>query len=172
MKPILEPIPQRQLDRPLSPELELLARWMDSAFHIPGVGVRFGWDVILGLIPGLGDSATSLVSLYILTAANRYGIPRVTLLRMAANIGIDYVVGAIPILGDAFDVYWKANQRNVALLREHVLTNPALERRARKRDWLFLAGLIVLLVTLLVGAVTISWYLLAWIGGVLFQPRG
>ena len=101
----------------LEPELEMLAHWMDSAFHIPGIGLRFGLDAIIGLIPGLGDTLTSLASLYILNAGRRYGVPRVTMLRMAANIALDYLVGMIPLFGDAFDVVWKANQKNVALLQ-------------------------------------------------------
>ena len=78
--------------------LELLAYWMDTAFEIPGLGIRFGFDAIVGLIPGLGDLITSLISLYILAAARRYGVPRGTLMRMAFNIGVDSVVGAIPFL--------------------------------------------------------------------------
>ncbi len=120
----------RRMGQELEPELELLAHWMDSAFHIPGIGLRFGLDAIIGLIPGLGDTLTSLASLYILNAGRRYGVPRVTMLRMAANIAVDYLVGMIPLAGDAFDVVWKANQKNVALLRRHVLATPAEERRA------------------------------------------
>ena len=110
------PRTSRRMGQELEPELELLAHWMDSAFHIPGIGMRFGLDAIIGLIPGLGDTLTSLASLYILNAGRRYGVPRVTMLRMAANIALDYVVGVIPFVGDAFDVVWKANQKNVALL--------------------------------------------------------
>jgi Domain of unknown function (DUF4112) len=151
-----------RLGQELEPELELLAHWMDSAFHIPGIGVRFGLDAIIGLIPGLGDTVTSLASLYILNAGRRYGVSRVTMLRMAANIGLDYVVGAIPLLGDAFDVVWKANQKNVALLRRHIEATPAEERRARRGDWLVLAGLVAVLALLLVGAVTVAWTIMGW----------
>jgi hypothetical protein len=75
---------------------------------------RFGFDAIIRLIRGLGDVLTSLISLYILAAARRYGVPRATLMRMAFNIAVDTVVGSVPLPGDGFDVYWKANVMNVA----------------------------------------------------------
>ncbi|HVX59744.1 MAG TPA: DUF4112 domain-containing protein, partial [Pirellulales bacterium] len=77
-----------EADRQLERELELLALWMDGVFRIPGVGIRFGLDSLIGLLPGVGDALTSIVSLYILSAASRFGIPRVTLARMAMNIAI------------------------------------------------------------------------------------
>src|SRR5579862_1986768 len=124
---------QRPSTRRLDPQLELLAYWMDTAFVIPGLGIRFGFDAIIGLIPGLGDILTSLISLYILAAARRYGVPRATMMRMAFNIAVDTAVGSIPLLGDAFDVYWKANVMNVALLRRHVFATPAEQRAARHK---------------------------------------
>jgi hypothetical protein len=154
--------------RRLDPSLELLAYWMDTAFVIPGLGIRFGFDAIIGLIPGLGDVITSLISLYILAAARRYGVPRVTMLRMAFNIAVDTTVGAIPLLGDAFDVYWKANVMNVALLRRHVLATPDEQRTARRKDTLFVVGLIVGLVTLLAAIAAIFCYLIARISMRLF----
>jgi hypothetical protein len=162
--------PQKPGD--LEPELELLARWLDSVFHIPGLGVRFGLDALLGLIPGVGDTLTSMASLYILNAGRRYGVPRITMLRMAANIAVDYVLGSVPFLGDAFDLYWKANLKNVALLRRHVLTTPVEERKARKWDGLFVAGLIVLLIVLLVGSVTIAWFVIASLAHLLASSKG
>lgn len=149
-------------DPVIDPELELLARWMDSVFEIPGLGIRFGLDAIIGLIPGLGDTLTSLISLYILGAARRYGVPRVTMMRMAANVAVDYVLGSVPLIGDVFDVYWKANLKNVALLRRHVLAAPHEARRARRGDWLFVAALIVALILLLIGSVTVAYFVLAW----------
>ena len=85
----------------VDPELEALADWLDTVFHIPGIGLRFGLDAILGLIPGIGDAFTSLASLYILHAATRYGVPRVTILRMGLNVAIDFLMGAVPVVGDA-----------------------------------------------------------------------
>jgi hypothetical protein len=159
---------RRRLGQELEPELELLAHWMDSAFHIPGIGVRFGLDAIIGLVPFLGDTLTSFASLYILNAGRRYGVPRVTMLRMAANIAVDYLVGMIPFVGDAFDVVWKANQKNVALLKRHVQATPAEERRARRGDWLVLIGLVTVLALVLIGAATVAWTLLGWFGHAVF----
>ena len=166
---VLTPEVMPQGHRELDPELEWLAEWMDSVFEIPGLGIRFGFDALIGLIPGLGDTLTTLVSLYILGAARRYGVPRITMVRMAANIALDYVLGAVPLAGDVFDVYWKANLRNVALLRRHLLATPAEERRARSGDWLFVAGLMMLLLTLAVGAVTIAWLLIAGLLHLIFR---
>ncbi|HTU23841.1 MAG TPA: DUF4112 domain-containing protein [Pirellulales bacterium] len=149
----------RRMNQEIEPELELLAHWMDSAFHIPGIGLRFGLDAFIGLIPLLGDTLTSLASLYILDAGRRYGVPRVTMIRMAANIALDYVAGMIPFVGDAFDVVWKANQKNVALLKRHVLATPAEERRARRGDWLVVAGLAAVLALVLAGTVSVAvWF--------------
>jgi len=126
-------------------ELERLALWMDSAFEIPGLGVRFGLDSLLGLLPGFGDALTSLISLYIIGMASRHGVSRVTLLRMGVNVVVDGLLGSIPLVGDLFDVFWKSNQQNVALLRRHLNEQPQTRRRARTSDWLFVCGLVFLL---------------------------
>lgn len=148
-------------------ELEFIARWMDSVFQIPGLGVRFGLDSLLGLVPGLGDAATSLVSLYILQAAQRSGVSRVTMTRMAVNTAVDFAVGSIPVVGDVFDVYWKANQWNVDLLKRHVNANPASVRQHRRGDSLFLAGLSVMALFCLVGSLTIAYWMFTWLGSLL-----
>lgn len=156
---IVETEPTRRgATRPLDPELETLARWMDSTFQIPGWGIRFGWDALLGLIPGVGDTISAIISLYILGAARRYDVSKITLLRMAGNIALDYVVGSLPLLGDVFDVYWKANQKNVALLQRDLLS-PTTGRRGRPSDWLFVGSLILGLILLLAGALTVAWWL-------------
>ncbi len=161
---------RRDSDRQLELDLELLARWMDSVFRIPGVGIRFGLDALIGLIPGVGDTLTSLVSLYILSSAARFGVPRVTLLRMALNIGVDWALGLLPVLGDVFDVGWKANQKNVALLRRHIMVTPAEERRARAGDWLFVGGLIAGLLVLLAGCLATAFFIASWLARALFAP--
>src|ERR1700741_4207774 len=98
--------------------LEHLAWLMDDLIRIPGLGWRFGLDALVGLIPGFGDTATSLASFYILASAVRYRVPKITLLRMGLNIGIDYLVGSLPLVGDLFDAWWKSNQKNIALVRK------------------------------------------------------
>src|SRR3978361_378970 len=101
MKPVkyIDEDRQLQVDR----GLDDLAFYLDDLFRIPGVGWRFGLDAIIGLVPNVGDTLTSFASFYILFAGVRYGVPKITLLRMAFNIGLDYFVGSIPIIGDAFD---------------------------------------------------------------------
>ena len=100
--------------------VRLLSRLLDEQFRIPGTTQRIGLDGLLGLIPGVGDAVGALLSAYILYEAIRLGAPRTVLLRMVANIGIDTVVGAIPVAGDIFDVAWKANKKNAALLHAYL----------------------------------------------------
>lgn len=100
--------------------LRRMASLLDSAFRIPGTEFRIGWDTILGLIPGVGDVATGLASASIVGYAARKGVRRRVIARMLANVGIDVLVGAIPVLGDVFDAGFKANLRNVKLLEREL----------------------------------------------------
>ncbi len=109
---------------------------MDEAFRVPGTRFRFGWDPIIGLVPGIGDAASSLLSLGIFWAAFRSGVPKIIKARMLLNLIIDTLVGTIPVLGDLFDVAWKANMRNLALLEKHTAVNA----RVGAGDWLFVVG--------------------------------
>jgi hypothetical protein len=140
--------------------LERLSWMMDDLFRIPGIGWRFGLDALAGLIPGFGDTATSLVSFYILVSAVRYRVPKVTLLRMGLNIALDYAVGALPVVGDLFDAWWKSNQKNVDLLRKRATVSAAEAREGKISDWLFVGVIIVALIGLALGAALISFYLL------------
>jgi hypothetical protein len=98
--------------------LDALATLLDTAFILPGTNVRFGFDAIIGLVPGIGDAITTAISLYIVHEARQLGAPLHVIMRMLANVAIDGFVGAVPVFGDAFDVMWRANRRNVRLLRE------------------------------------------------------
>ena len=160
-----DPGPRR--NQPAS-ELEQLARLMDAAFIIPGTNIRFGLDAVLGLIPGLGDAATSIVSMMILQAASRSGLPRTTMLRMAANVAIDFLLGSLPLVGDAFDVFWKSNQMNVDLLKRHLALTPVESRRARRNDGWFVALLGVGLLLILGACVTVAYWIIASVGRWLF----
>ena len=142
-------------------DLERLAHWLDTIFEIPGIRLKFGIDALLGLLPGVGDTASALASVYILQAASKYGVPRVTLARMTLNIAIDLVVGAIPFVGDLFDVYWKANRKNVELLRRHFKANPASERSIKRSDGLFVTGMIALIGILLFASITGAYFILS-----------
>jgi len=96
-----------------------LARLMDTAIAIPGTGIRFGADSIMGLFPGFGDMAAAAISLYIVNEARLLGVPNDKLIRMVINIGIDAASGSIPLIGDLFDVYFKSNRLNLELALEH-----------------------------------------------------
>jgi hypothetical protein len=140
--------------------LDRLSWLMDDLITVPGLGWRFGLDAIVGLIPGFGDTATTLVSFYILASAVRYRVPKVTLLRMGMNIGIDYLVGSLPLVGDIFDAWWKSNQMNVELLSKRATVSASEARKGKLSDWLFVGLLILLLAGLAVGAAAVSVYLL------------
>jgi len=137
--------------------LDALRRWariFDSAFRIPGTGITFGIDPILGLIPGLGDVASPVFSLFFLWHGLRLGVPKVVLARMFFNVLIDAAVGAVPVVGDLFDFGWKANAWNLALLERHAVPG----RRPTSADWL-----VVILCSLAVAAVAlVPILLLTW----------
>jgi hypothetical protein len=133
---------------------------MDDLFRVPVLGWRFGLDALVGLIPGFGDTATSLVSFYILAAAVRYRVPKITLLRMGMNIGIDYVVGSLPLVGDVADAWWKSNHMNLDLLKKRATVSTEEARSGKVSDWLFVGGIILGLIALAVGSASVSLYLL------------
>jgi hypothetical protein len=109
--------------------LDALATLLDTAFILPGTNVRFGFDALIGLVPGIGDAITTAISLYIVHEARQLGAPAHLILRMLANVVVDGFVGAVPLVGDAFDVLWRANRRNVRLLREWLAREDAYWRR-------------------------------------------
>jgi hypothetical protein len=111
-------------------DLRRLVRLLDSAVRIPGTRIRVGLDPLLGLLPGLGDSLSTLLSGWVVVRAAGLGASPATLARMLGNLLVDSVLGTLPVLGDLFDVGWRANQRNLALL-EGQLADPA---RRRRRD--------------------------------------
>ena len=100
--------------------IDALATLMDTAFVIPGTEVRFGLDALIGLVPGIGDAITTVMSLFIVSEARALGAPPTLIARMLANVALDSLVGAVPLAGDVFDVAFRANRRNMALLRAHL----------------------------------------------------
>src|SRR6266403_3655660 len=154
--PTLQPAQVGEVEQ----SLERLSWLMDDLFRVPGLGWRFGLDALVGLIPGLGDTATSLVSFYILAAGVRYRVPKITMLRMGLNIGIDYLLGSLPIVGDLFDAWWKSNQMNVGLLRKRATVDITEARKGRLSDWLFVGVLILGLIGVAAGTALVSIYLL------------
>lgn len=141
--------------------LDMLSRLLDTWFRVPGTNIRFGLDGIIGFIPGIGDFLAGAASCIIVVAAFFRGVPLVTVARMVTNLLIEIVVGAVPFLGNLFDIGWRANRRNYALL-ERSLT---YGRRDTWRDWLFVSALVLVLMTL----VMLPFFLFMWIGGSLLH---
>lgn len=98
--------------------LDRLSTRLDSQFRFPGTSLKFGWDTVLGILPGVGDAATAIPATYLLYKGYQLGARKRTVARMAVNTGVDLTIGAIPLLGDVFDLYFKSNNRNIALLRQ------------------------------------------------------
>ncbi|CAH2603997.1 conserved protein of unknown function [Rhodovastum atsumiense] len=116
-------------DRATLERLDRFATFLDSAVRVPGTGIRVGADAALGLVPGIGNLASTLLSAWLLREAWRLGVPVTLLLRMLGNIAFDSVVSAVPVAGNVLDVFWRANRRNVALLARH------LDGRATRHHW-------------------------------------
>ena len=133
------------------PLLALLARLMDTAFVIPGTNIRFGLDPIIGLIPGFGDTAGALVSTFLLLQSSRRGVPKIVLARMAMNVLINSAVGTLPVVGDAFSIYFKSNKKNYDLLQRHA----GAARARTTTDWIFVGGLILAML-LIVGLIVVG----------------
>ena len=140
---------------PSNEHLDYIASLLDDMFRIPGTQIRFGLDAVIGWVPGIGDAMAGFASFLIVFAAWRRGAQVVTLVRMIANVLLETTVGAIPLAGDVFHIFWKANRRNYLLLiREK--QQPGSNTR---RDWMFLA--IILFTVIAVVAVPIV--ILFWI---------
>lgn len=144
--------------------IERLAWWLDSAIVVPGTRFRIGLDALIGLVPGIGDLVGTAFSAYIVAQAARRGLPPAVLLRMLANVGVEAVVGAIPIAGDLFDAAWKANQRNVELMRQYA----AVPRRTRTTSRAVVAAWAIALVALAIGLVALAFAVLRWLWLTLF----
>ena len=134
--------------------VDALAHLLDNSIPVPGTGMRFGLDAVIGLVPGVGDAAGALLSSWIVLEGARLGAGVSVILRMLLNVAIEAVVGAIPILGDLFDAGWKANARNVRLLHA-AIDAPGATRRS--------SGVVVLLVFLLLAALFVGTLFLAWL---------
>lgn len=141
--------------KPSNEHLDYIAALLDDMWRIPGTQIRFGLDALIGWVPGIGDAMSGVASFLIVFASWRRGVKWITLSRMIANVLLETAIGAIPVAGDAFHVFWKANRRNYRLLlreREQPGSNT-------DRDWIFL--IIILLIALAVVAVPLG--LLVWL---------
>ena len=118
-RPRVERLEREAVDAAVA-RVTAVARVMDALFVIPGTGIRLGFDAILGLVPVAGDLLAQAISTYIIWEAHQLGVSKVTLLRMFGNTLVDTVIGSIPIAGDAFDVAFRANMKNLRLLQRHL----------------------------------------------------
>jgi hypothetical protein len=128
-----------------------LAELLDQRFTIPGTSIRIGLDPIIGLIPGVGDTLANLAGSAILLIGAQFHLPKVVLLRMALNVALNTLIGAIPVVGDLFSIWFRSNVRNARLLELYATQEGP---RAAPADWLFVITVIIGLLLLLVG---LSW---------------
>jgi hypothetical protein len=132
-----------------------LAELLDQRFTIPGTSIRIGLDPIIGLIPGVGDTLANLAGSAILLVGAQFRLPKVVLLRMALNVALNTLIGAIPVIGDLFSIWFRSNVRNARLLELHATRHA---QKAAPADWLFVMTVIGGLLLLLIGVVVgLSW---------------
>lgn len=146
----------------MPPSLQRLSEFLDSSIRLPG-GYRIGWDGIIGLLPGIGDLAGLAISLYIMGSARRAGATLPTLLRMLFNVGLEMLIGTVPILGDLFDLAFKANNRNMQLLHRQTSDAAALNRTSRNYLWVLIIAAIVMVLSIGYLAVNLLLSILGWL---------
>ena len=148
--------------------LEPLFRWlaliMDEVIRVPGTNFRFGLDPLLGLIPGIGDTSSALVSAVALIQAVRLGVPKILIARMGLNILVNEVIGIIPVVGDAFSFWFKSNARNYDIIKNHRLGSSP----PRGSDWLFVVGILVIVFLVVCVGIAISFMMLGALARLLF----
>jgi hypothetical protein len=158
------PAEDRSSSRRTSASLESLFRWlaliMDDFLRVPGTKRRFGLDPIIGLLPGIGDVTSAIVSAVAFVHAARCGVPKILLARMAMNILINELVGIIPGLGDAFSFWFKSNVRNYELLRRY----SAAPAGSRRGDWIFVIAVLSLLFVIVCAGLIVTVLVLEAIG--------
>ena len=148
--------------------LESLFRWvallMDNLLRIPGTSFRVGIDPLIGLIPGLGDTGSAMVSAVALIQAARHGLPKIVLARMAMNILLNELIGIVPVVGDAFSFWFKSNARNHQLIKEHM----GAPRKSKRSDWIFVIGVLLALGVIVGIGIFVSLFVLQQILNLLF----
>lgn len=138
--------------------LDKLAALLDARWKIPGTDIRFGLDSLIGLIPGIGDAATALISLYLMGEAKAAGASNKILGRMAVNVAVEFVVGLVPVVGDLFDIGWRANQRNMHLLRHEIAPPPPDMVSNRNPNKTSAKGWVILLALMAAAAIAGNHY--------------
>lgn len=152
-------IPTQQISK--LTKLRRISKLLDNAIAIPGTKISFGLDPILGFLPGGGDTVTGGIAAYIVIEAARMGIPREILWKMVGNILIDSFAGTVPVVGDLFDLGWKANVKNIELLEKHLNIAESTDKSS-KADRFFIFGLIFVLALIVLGFATIAFFTLTW----------
>jgi hypothetical protein len=150
---------ERDRSRELA-EVEAIAWLLDNSIPVPGTGRRFGVDAIIGLVPVVGDVVSAGMGLFVVWRASRMGLPRIVVTRMLVVSALDFVIGSIPIAGDAFDLWFKANTRNLALLRRH-LERPETSTRD---DWMVVTGLLAVVMAIVA---IIGWLLVSLVSALI-----
>ncbi len=164
-RPETGPVPDRpEHDRTADErKLRRLSRLLDSQFRIPGTQIRFGVDALVGLVPGVGDTAGVVASSVVIAQAVGLGARGATLVRMVLNAVLDGVVGTVPVLGTVFDVAYKANNRNVALLERHVADPGATTQASRRALLLTVLAVVATVAVSVIAIVTLLVLLLRWL---------
>jgi hypothetical protein len=134
----IEVLPRDEAREHLPAIADMLAKALDTTIKIPGTSIYIGLDPLLGLIPGVGDVLANLIGTIILALATRLQLPRIVLARMSLNLLINGAVGAVPVVGDLFSVWFRSHARNAALLREAALKVD----RETHADWFYVVGII------------------------------
>lgn len=150
------PPEERRRRQGLGPLFKWLALVMDEFLRVPGTSFRFGLDPLIGLVPGVGDTASALVSAFALIQAVRVGVPKILLARMSLNILINELVGIVPIVGDAFSFWFKSNSRNYQVIKDHI----AAPGTSRRSDWIFVISILALLFGVVCIGLVISFFFL------------
>jgi hypothetical protein len=151
------------LDPAVLERLRRFSYWLDEGIPIPGTRIRIGLDPILGVIPGAGDAAGAILAGAIVVESLRQRISRYAVVRMAANVVIDTVIGSIPVLGDLFDAGWKSNQRNLAILERHIAESPGSKQEDRAFVLLIGGALLVVCAGVIVLALMLTAKVLRWV---------
>jgi len=159
----LLPPEEKEKRASLDPLFKWIAFIMDDFLRIPGTKLRFGLDPIIGLLPGIGDTGSAIISALALIAAARRGIPKILLARMSLNILINELVGIVPGVGDAFSFWFKSNARNYELLKNY----SAVPGRSRKSDWIFMIAVLAALFVIVCAGLLVSFLVLQQIGKLL-----
>lgn len=163
LEPEWEVLPpeEKQKRAQLEPIFRWLALIMDDLLRVPGTRFRFGLDPLIGLFPGIGDTASAVASALTLIQAARAGLPKIVLARMSLNVLINELIGIIPGIGDAFSFWFKSNRRNYELLQRHMSARPP----ARRSDWVFVIAVLAVLLLVVIAGIVVS----ALVLGALFK---